>query len=302
MRERGLGSQEVFRVPYLRFREVYRKYYDNKPWVKLLYHELLGLKPGITAVDVGCGTGTFTRYLVALINGHCRILGVEARGSSLRTASLIARKEGLSRKISYRQGNAYDLPLESGFADLACCRNLLIHIEEPMRAIREMIRITKSRGIVAAVEPGLLNIFFDPDDRDFSKRAMEYRTCYLAGIRKLLNVDHAIADRLPSIFREAGLAEIRTEIQSDVWFPFDPMRNLKDIRAEVEFELRLLDRRMRDTKPFLIAGGMTSTIIDSFTRRLRQRLRHMLSSDDVLLNSKTLRIAAFYCVRGRKLG
>ncbi len=115
-------------------------------------------------VDVGCGTGDFTRYLVELAGGKCNIIGVDTRAASLRTAAAQTRKAHLPSTITYRKGDAYNIPLPDGYADLTSCRTLLMHLTDPLKAVKEMARVTKKGGTVAAVERGEMNNIFDPED------------------------------------------------------------------------------------------------------------------------------------------
>ena len=61
-----------------------------------MHSTFLGLKPGMKIVDVGCGTGDFTRYLASLIPGKCVILGVDIRAANIRTAEKQTKEEGLA--------------------------------------------------------------------------------------------------------------------------------------------------------------------------------------------------------------
>ncbi len=146
-RRHGL-SPTYYTVKYLRrSRELYRKYLETKPWLKQLYTNFFRLRPGIRIVDVGCGTGDFTRYIVGLVPGKCRAVGIDQRGVSLRSAEAETKKAGLSDRISYKKGDAYQIPIDDDYADLVCCRTLLMHLEEPARAVTEMVRIAKPGGI-----------------------------------------------------------------------------------------------------------------------------------------------------------
>ncbi len=148
-------SAVAFKVSYLkRSRELYRKYLETRPWIRQLYKDFLGLKPGLRIVEVGCGTGDFTRYLGELADGKCNIVGVDTRSPSLRTAAAQTKKARLSSTITYRKGDVFNIPLPGGYADLTCCRTLLMHLTDPLKAVKEMARVTRKGGTVAAVERG----------------------------------------------------------------------------------------------------------------------------------------------------
>src|SRR6266568_6132883 len=111
-------SSHAFRVQYLRrSREIYRRLLETKPWIKQMHSSFLGIRPGMKIVDVGCGTGDFTRYIASLVGGKCTIIGVDARRASLNSAERETAKEGFKARISFRKGDAYRIPIEDGWAD-----------------------------------------------------------------------------------------------------------------------------------------------------------------------------------------
>ncbi len=87
-------------------------------------------------VDVGCGTGDFTRYLAALSKGKNRIVGIDSNEEGVVAAVADTGKSRFSKMISYKVGDAYKIPLDDEYADLTCCRSLLIHLSDPLKAVR----------------------------------------------------------------------------------------------------------------------------------------------------------------------
>src|SRR5215467_5473370 len=126
-------SSHAFKVRYLRrSREIYRNFLASKPWIKSLHSAVLGVRPGMRIVDVGCGTGDFTRYVASLVPGKSTIIGVDARAASLKSAEKETAKEKTQSRISYRKGDVYKIPIDDGWADLTCCRTLIMHLTEPV--------------------------------------------------------------------------------------------------------------------------------------------------------------------------
>jgi SAM-dependent methyltransferase len=56
------------------------------------------------------------------------------------------------KNIEFQQGNIYKLPFADETFDVTFCHQVLIHIGTPWDALREMLRVTKRGGIVAARE------------------------------------------------------------------------------------------------------------------------------------------------------
>lgn len=82
-----------------------------------------------SALDVGAGNGFSTIYAPAHID-------VVATEGSWR---ILSRHPGLARVIA----DAAALPFADGSFDLAFCWELLHHVDEPWRALREMGRVSR---------------------------------------------------------------------------------------------------------------------------------------------------------------
>jgi SAM-dependent methyltransferase len=294
-------SKPAFRVSYLRrSREIYRRYLESKPWINQLYTRFFNFRPSERIVDVGCGPGDFTRQLARLSNRKATILGIDSNEKSIKAAIADTKKAGLSRTVSYKLGDAYKIPLEDGYADLACCRTLLMHLTEPLRAVKEMARITKPGGSVVAVEGGRMVAFYDPDDEEFSELAKRAYDAWIGGIRKLEGKTFGIGEKLPGIFREAGLSGVKAEVQADAWLYSDPRRRLGDVKAELRFDYSIFRERRRKDRKYLIAGGMSNSQITSYFRQQEIRTKRLLSSDVKLRNNASFYAATFFLVSGVK--
>jgi SAM-dependent methyltransferase len=95
--------------------------------------------PGVDrGLDVGCGTGEFTRVLREEVPGE--VVGAD------RDPALLAGVDGPTVLA-----DADHLPVRDGSFDLVTCQALLVNLPNPVRTLREFARV--SRGHVAAVEP-----------------------------------------------------------------------------------------------------------------------------------------------------
>jgi ubiquinone/menaquinone biosynthesis C-methylase UbiE len=294
-------SKTFYSLRYLRrSRELYGRYLDSKPWVGRQYREFLQLRPGMRIVDIGCGTGDFTRYVVRLVPGKCQALGIDSRASSLKAAELETGTAGLSNRISYKQGDAYNLPVSDDYADLTCCRSVLMHLQDPLEAVKEMTRITRRGGLVAAEEPGQMISLYDPEDEDFAKLAREIYPLYHEGIRKLEGRDYEIGERLPTIFREAGLGEMRAELRDYLLMPSDSRTSLRDVKAQIQIDLGIHQETKADFKRALKAAGVSSNRIARFLRLQERQFRRLLASGRRLRGDTTLFASGRCLVTGRK--
>lgn len=110
----------------------------RNPWIQTITEEKLGKKCRI--LDIGCGAGFLTNYLAK--QGH-EVHGVDLSEQSLN----VAKKKDTTKSVNYQRSCAYELPFTSEEFDVACAMDLLEHVEEPARVIKEASRVLKSGGL-----------------------------------------------------------------------------------------------------------------------------------------------------------
>jgi SAM-dependent methyltransferase len=72
---------------------------------------------------------------------------------------------GLLEHVHVEQGDAYHLPYPDGAFDAAHCERLLMHLEDPVAALREMRRVVRPGGRVVVTEPDWAGLQIDHADR-----------------------------------------------------------------------------------------------------------------------------------------
>jgi 2-polyprenyl-6-hydroxyphenyl methylase/3-demethylubiquinone-9 3-methyltransferase len=97
---------------------------------------------GKTVVDIGCGGGLFAEELARI---GARVIGVDPSKSSLATARSHAAAVGLS--IDYRVGAGENLPLEDASVDIACCVDVLEHVNGVDAVIGDTARVLRPGGV-----------------------------------------------------------------------------------------------------------------------------------------------------------
>jgi SAM-dependent methyltransferase len=109
-----------------------------------LLRRLLAARPGETLIDVGCGTGYFTRRFA---RDGLAVTGVDPDVQVLRFARAL-----VTAGDTYVQGDARRLPFRDGAFDLCVSVAALCFIRDEALAIAEILRVTRRRFAI-----GLLN-------------------------------------------------------------------------------------------------------------------------------------------------
>jgi SAM-dependent methyltransferase len=93
---------------------------------------------GDRAIDSGTGAGTLALALAPLVR---EVVGVDIVPELLDLA-----RKGAPANVTFVEGDATNLPFETGSFDLACSRRTLHHIAHPEPAIAELARVTAPGG------------------------------------------------------------------------------------------------------------------------------------------------------------
>lgn len=199
----------------------------------------VGLRPGQSAIDLGCGPRGVLDLLAERVSPGGRVVGLDADPVLTALAGDCAAERGLEG-VQMVTGDARRTGLPSGSFDLVHTRTLLINIPEPVEVVAEMVRLARPGGWVASME-------YD----------MEYALCYpphpaFARLGELFTVafarngaDPCIGRRLPELFREAGLADVAVEARAPV-YPSGHSR--RTIRADL----------VRSMRPHVLEMGLAS--------------------------------------------
>ena len=109
--------------------------------------QMAAIKAGQNVLDIGCGIGGPSRYLAKAFG--CRVTGLDLTAEYIEVAEMLARRVGLFDKVSYRQGDALDLPFDDAAFDLVWSQNAVMNIADRARLYGEMRRVLKKSGRLA---------------------------------------------------------------------------------------------------------------------------------------------------------
>lgn len=118
---------------------------------KIGTYVMLGIGKGDSVLDVGCGTGDDVRRMAEIVGVSGKAVGLDT--SETMIAQARERSEGTDLPVEFVQGSAYELPFEDGSFDACRCERVLQHLDEPLAAIREMMRVVRPGGSVLILDP-----------------------------------------------------------------------------------------------------------------------------------------------------
>jgi SAM-dependent methyltransferase len=119
------------------------------------------LKPGLSVLDIGCGPGTITVDLAARV-GPGTVTAVELTDTALDLARAEARRCNATN-ISFVAADVHRLDFPDDTFDVVHAHQVLQHVVDPVRALREMRRVCAPGGIVAARDADYAGFVWFPE-------------------------------------------------------------------------------------------------------------------------------------------
>ena len=166
------------------------------------------LARGMSILDVGCGPGTVTLDLAALV-APGRVVGVENVEAPLVTARAEAAARG-DTTTRFQVGDAFALPFDDGAFDVVHAHQVLQHLTDPVAALREMMRVCRPGGWIAARDADYAAMTWYPE-----LPALEvWRRTYRAAARAN-GAEPDAGRRLRAWARQAGVPN--PQLTASVW-------------------------------------------------------------------------------------
>jgi len=128
--------------------------FSTKGYDKLLFELTKSLKfknNKIKIIDLGCGTGTFTKKMSSLSS---EIYGCDISPKSIEKAS------EKYPEINFSIQDIENLKFENNFFDVVTFSGVLHHFKDFSIPLKEAKRILKEDGLIFAFDPNLYNPFF----------------------------------------------------------------------------------------------------------------------------------------------
>lgn len=92
--------------------------------------------------DIGCGDGHLIQTIIKERNNVSEIYGIDM--SKIR----LNRVKSISKKIKIVKADVTHLPFEDNFFDVVICSEVLEHVKNYEKAIKELLRVTKNQLIM----------------------------------------------------------------------------------------------------------------------------------------------------------
>jgi len=165
-----------------------------------------GLRHGMRAVDVGCGSGAVTRELVDLVGPSGQVVALDPSPERLGAArELLWGLPG----VELMAGALPDTKLPAASFDFVWSQFVLEYLREPAAAVRELVRLARPGGRVAVAEIDGFGLATWP-----TPPAVEQGTRPFLEALASTGFDLNVGRKLFTLFRQAGLREVKVHLSS----------------------------------------------------------------------------------------
>ena len=122
---------------------------------------LASIEPSMRILDVGCGPGTLSADLAALVP-QGEVIAIDSGADVIEKAKGLASRRGLSN-LHFEVGDANKLRFEAESFDIVHSHQVLQHLSDPVHALHEWKKVTKKGGIVASRVTDMAAVSYYPD-------------------------------------------------------------------------------------------------------------------------------------------
>ena len=107
-----------------------------------------GLKDGMTFLDIGAGTGFFSREAAKIVGQKGKILAAEMSDEMINRMKTI----GLPSNVSVLRSEEYKIPLNDSSADMTWISFVTHETADVPRFLQEAARVTRNGGTIVIVD------------------------------------------------------------------------------------------------------------------------------------------------------
>lgn len=207
--------------------------------------DLAQIRPNQNVLDVACGTGRVARKALTRVEPDGYVTGID------NNPGMLAVAERIAPQVEWQEGSAENMPMEDNFYDAVICQFGLMLFSDPIKSLKEMMRVLKPEGRLAvAVFDSLDNI------PAYKQMSDTYNKVIGKEVGDALRIPFSMGDvnEIANLFNDADINDydikshyetvkfpsLKSFVLSDTkgWFPFAGIilneKQIENISSEAE--------------------------------------------------------------------
>ena len=138
----------------------------------------LHLPAGSHGLDVGCGVGLYTLWLAEAVGPRGRVMGIDHVAERIEAARRLAGAVLPEARLVFQEGDGTAITAADRSFDWIWCADVLHHMDDPVQALKEFMRVLRPGGRIIIKESQVLQALFLPGypelERQLQRAEMQY--------------------------------------------------------------------------------------------------------------------------------
>ena len=219
------------------------------------------ISEGKNALDVAGGAGEPGLTIAERVGQNGSVFCTDAVAEMVDAARDEASRRGLTN-VQFRQCTADSLPFPDNFFDATVCRLGIMFVPDPLAAMREMLRVTKTGGRLA------LAVWHKSEINPFCYTVTNVMARHVTSPAADPDAPNAFrfaeSGKLSQIMTEAGASEVEERVVSfDIEAPLSP-RQFWTMRSQTSDTLREKLAKLSSDEQAQIAGEVEQVVKEFF--------------------------------------
>jgi ubiquinone/menaquinone biosynthesis C-methylase UbiE len=189
------------------------------------------LTSGVSVLDCGCGPGSITLGIAALV-APGRVVGVDFGSSQIERAQSSAARAEIAN-VNFQTVDCYSLPFPDSSFDRVFSHALMEHLAEPRRAASQMYRVLKPGGVIGLCSPDWGGFVLAPPSAELGGAIEAYTS-----LQTRNGGDIQVGRKLGVYLKECGFKHIQMAARYECYASLPMIGEYLALQLEKQSEMR----------------------------------------------------------------
>lgn len=251
-----------------------RKSFWNEDYLQFLIEKVWKIEKPVDILDCGCGFGFMGKLLLTYLPEGSTYTGIDFSQNMIEEGKRFFREAGYRGEFICVNFWEFESSKKYDFVFSQCAMR---HVNEPQKFLRKMIKLTKSGGMVVAID-----VNRETESDGLYIDGLDYQElCSRDGFRKMWEKelvcqgrDYAVGMRMPIMMQQEGLVHVDVRMNDKVSFVSPEVESYKEavdsFLEEKEWNKKISAKEEEEMVQGFLNHGMDREEAESYCRKQRK--------------------------------